>query len=138
MGYTSTGVSVSKIYFALQQTLCSSENITVGKHSSLFSLPRAPPKGCRAIPCFPLCPSTQMNATVGLGFCSNTNIAKRQYSLFQGHIPSHQVEVLSSSYRNTGYLDGCTTTACMGQRFGTEMQNIYETKLNIRLLTLSR
>lgn len=58
------------------------------------------------------------------------------YSLFQGHILSHRVEVLSQSYRNTGYLDGYTTTACMGQRFGTEMQDIYEIKYSVRLLIL--
>lgn len=64
MGYTSTGVSVSKIYFVLRQTLYGSQNITVGKHGSLFSLPLPPPRGCQASPGFPLCPSTQMNATV--------------------------------------------------------------------------
>lgn len=61
-------ISMSKIYFVLWQTLHGSQNIRLGKHSSLVSLPLAPPRGCRAIPCFPLCLSTQMNATVGFFF----------------------------------------------------------------------
>lgn len=69
----------------------------------------------------------------GVWFFFNTNTAKTQYSLFQGHILSHRVEVLSSSYRNRGYPDGYTTTACMGQRFGTEIWNVYGMKLNSTL-----
>lgn len=83
-------ISMSKIYFVLWQTLYGSQNIRLGQHSSLVSLPLAPPRGCRAIPYFPLCLSTQMNATVGVFFQLKT-----QYLLFQGHILSRRVEVLS-------------------------------------------
>lgn len=48
-------------------------------------------------------------------------------SLFLGHTRCHRGEALSWSCRSRGYQDGCTTAACMDQRFGTERHNSHET-----------
>lgn len=110
----------------LRQTSYGSQNIPLGKHGSCFPHVLTSPWECQAIPRFPLCPSTQMDVTVG--FIPKTNRVQSPDSLFLGRTLCHQGEVPSWSCRSRGYRDGCTTAACMDQRFGTETHNSHEMK----------
>lgn len=143
MGYTSRMGYTSTRGFCVQNFLGTTANLVpVPEYpSGKAQLPLVPSSGSTQgmlrHSLFSFGPFNPNQRNCGVLFF-NTNTAKTQYSLFQGHIPSHRVEVLSSSYRNRGYPDGYTTAACMGQRFGTEIWNVYGMKLNIRLLILFR